>query len=237
MYFVQRKQTEIQDKQSDIMKSQTRLMAAEHQPEIKTDGDLDAVGNSVRVTLSNVGEGRARKLSIQCYPFFKNDKGYWIPFSMDVLDFVIGPVKSPLDRAPRTAKVDVAGVHDPVHIETGADPSPLENGLEAKEESIRFEGELKQEIISHGHSMTVDFTGAIDQMLEEWGANEISIDIYVTYADIVDEEHSLHITSRKGIEVEQGMNLEEALERGKKRVQPVETLVPDSEEEKLERLS
>ncbi|QCS43902.1 hypothetical protein [Natrinema versiforme] len=234
MYKSQKKQTEIQDRQTTIMESQNRLMAAEHQPEIKADGDLDAVGNSARITLSNVGEGRARKLGIQCYPFFKNNKGYWIPFSMHVLDFVIGPVKSPLSRAPRTAKVDVAGVHDPVHIETGSDPSPLENGLEAKEDSIRFEGQLKQEIASRGPSMTVDFTGAINQMIEEWGADEISIDIYVTYADIIDEEHSRHITSRKGIEVEQGMNFEEALKRGKKRDKPVETLVPDSEEEKLE---
>lgn len=172
MYKAQKKQTEIQDRQTKIMESQNRLMAAEHQPELTLDEGMSVDGNSVTVTLSNVGEGRARELSIQCYPFFKNDMGYWVPFSMDILEFEISPIKSELSRVERTTRVPIAGESEPANIGTHPAPSPLENGLEAKEESIRFEGETRQKVQSSGletdgFEMIVTFTGGVEKMIDE----------------------------------------------------------------------
>ncbi|QRV16020.1 hypothetical protein JMJ58_03735 [Haloterrigena salifodinae] len=235
MYRAQKKQTEIQETQSQIMEWQTQLMAAEHQPELVTEGKIDAEENTVSVTLSNIGEGRARELGIVCYTFYKDKRGYWMPFSMEVLDFVIGPVKTPLNRITRTTKVDVAGESMPVNIGSHPDPSPLENGLEAKEEKIRFKGELKQEIKSRSPSMTVDFTGSVDQMIQEWDVDEIGFDLYVTYTDIVGQEHSTHISSCKDVRVENGMVLSDALDQGEDIDQPLLNLVPDSAKTKVEK--
>lgn len=224
MYKTQQRQANIQETQNQIIGWQTRLMAAEHQPELVVER-VEANGNTLAAEVSNVGEGRARDLKTLCRLYHKKGDRYLTAFSMKALGFVITPVKTPLSRVE---KVAVQNMSEVTSIDASASSSAFKDGLDAREEGVLFEGEIKQEIKSTSPIMDVSFTKAIEQMVEEWDAEVVGIDIYLTYTDVIDQEHAVWVESRKEIETEKGMSLEDVLDKGEEIDSPVSTLVPKS---------
>jgi len=222
MYKTQQRQANIQETQNRIIGWQTQLMAAEHQPELVPQ-NVEADGNSLSIELSNLGEGRARNLKALCRLYHKEGNDYLTAFSMKVLGFVITPVKTELTRVEQRELVthEMASEGDEYSVAS-------HNGIDAKEEGVRFEGEIEQEINSVSPVIKVTFTRAIEQMIDEWDVEVIGFDLYLTYEDVIDQEHPLRVESRKGIEAKRDMSLSDALEKGEEIDKPVSTLVPES---------
>ena len=219
MYKTQQRQADIQETQNQIIGWQTQLMSAEQQPELVPQS-VGADENALSVELSNLGEGRARNLKALCRLYHKEGDDYLTAFSMKVLGFVITPVKTELTRIKQKEFVTL-DMDDEYSVAS-------HNGIDAKEGRVRFEGEIKQEIRSVSPVMEVTFTRAIEQMRDEWDVEVIGLDLYLTYEDVIDQEHSLRVESRKGIETKEGMSLADALEGGEEIDKPVSTLVPES---------
>jgi len=219
----QRRQSAIQEKQNQIMQWQTRLMAAEYEPDLHAK-DFSANGNTAELTLSNVGQGRATNLSLKCLMFYKHEGEYSTAFSNQVLGSIITPKDLLLTRLGRREEF-IAGKEA---INTKTDNDSLRNSLGAHEEEIVFHADVELEIESINPVMDVSFTRAVEHMMNKWDADTIGFDFYVFYKDVVDQEFPLRVASVKAVEAEEGLSLSDALENGKRVDSAVSTFVPDA---------
>jgi hypothetical protein len=220
---VQRRQANIQETQNQIMEWQTRLMAAEYEPDIVVE-DFSADGNTAEITLSNVGRGRATDLKMQCLLYHKEDDGYLTAFSNKVLGFVVTPKDLRLSRLGE--KETFIGGESVVNTNTENDS--LKNSIGVQEQNIVFHTDVELEIKSIRPVMDVNFTRAVEQIMEKWDVETIGFDFYLTYTDAVDQEFPVRIKSIKDVEVIEGLDLSDALESGEEMDAAVSTPVPDA---------
>lgn len=197
-------------------------MAAQHKPEIKVE-DSHAEDNRFFVELSNLGEGRANNLRLKGLLYYKNGQNYSTSFSNQVLGFVIVPKESTLERFGKSELF--IGEREAVNTNTGNDM--YENSIDSRENNIVFSSDPKLEIKSVSPVMDVDFSKAVDQMIEKWDVETIGCDFYLIYDDVIGQEFPVRVKSVKGIDVEKGMEIESAIEAGEEIDEPVSTLVPE----------
>lgn len=219
----QRRQSSIQEQQNKIMQWQTRLMAAEYEPDLRIN-DFSANGNTAEVTISNVGQGRATNLTLNCLLYYRHNGNYATAFSNQALGSIVTPKDLTLSRLGE--RESFIGGENAINTKTENDS--LRNSIRPHENQLVFHTDVELSIEALDPVMDVSFSRAIEHMADKWDADTIGFDIYLYYENIVDQEFPVRIKSVKDVKAEDGLTLSDALERGDEMDSAVSTLVPDA---------
>lgn len=193
---IQSEQTDLQQKQAEIMDQQNDLMALAHKPDLRVDTtELDVVNDTVILLLTNLGNGPAKNLSLRCDTHHTEEANTDINFQS---------TSNPLRRKSTRPR------------SRGNQPPEPDQAVLADEKDIEFRVNVSIGLVGKDNtsSRTLPVSDAVDVLIEN-NVEELGIHFFLEYTDESGDNYEQQLPRLgRHTSLSSGMTLNTIIEEG-----------------------